>query len=234
MWKDVKKSRARFRLVRKLAMHLLFVVLIAYASIVPVGSDFVPEPEPEKEHLSVAAPTSEIAAGETEAPPTIVLHTLQATPEPEFGLEPEPVPDFFEPTDPLVESDGMYYECTSYEAYLLAKIAMAEAECCSLRTKTLVIYSVLNRVASDNFPNDIESVLVQRVGDTYQYSPMGNGRWASVEPNDECWEAVQAVLESSSDQAQGAMYFESCANEDNWHSRNLEFLFESDGVRFYK
>jgi len=26
---------------------------------------------------------------------------------------------------------------------------------------------------------------------------------------------------------------EAC-DEDNWHSRNLEFLYESEGIRFYK
>lgn len=55
-----------------------------------------------------------------------------------------------------------------------------------------------------------------------------------VEPNDDCWEAVQVVMEAVYDYSGGALYFESCADEDNWHSRNLEFLYESDGLRFYK
>lgn len=29
-------------------------------------------------------------------------------------------------------------------------------------------------------------------------------------------------------------YFENCTDEDNWHSRNLEYLYESEGIRFYK
>ena len=63
---------------------------------------------------------------------------------------------------------------------------------------------------------------------------IANGRWDRVEPNDDCWEAVQVVMEAVYDYSGGALYFESCADEDNWHSRNLEFLYESDGLRFYK
>ena len=42
------------------------------------------------------------------------------------------------------------------ESYLLARIAMAEAEGCNIQTKTLIIMCVLNRVWSDEFPDTIE------------------------------------------------------------------------------
>jgi spore germination cell wall hydrolase CwlJ-like protein len=116
------------------------------------------------------------------------------------------------------------------DSYLLAKIAMAEAEGCNIRTKTLVIMTILNRVWSDEFPDTIEEVIFQE----NQFSPINNGRWDRVEPNNDCWEAVQIVMEAAYDYSEGALYFESCANKDNWHSRNLEFLYESDGLRFYK
>ena len=41
-------------------------------------------------------------------------------------------------------------------------------------------------------------------------------------------------MEVKYDYSGGATYFENCADEDNWHSRNLEFLYESEGIRFYK
>ena len=116
------------------------------------------------------------------------------------------------------------------ESYLLAKIAMAEAEGCSTQTKTLVIMCVLNRVESDKFPNTIDEVIFQK----NQFSPISNGRWDKVEPNEDCYEAVKAVIEAKYDYSDGALYFESCANKDNWHSRNLEYLCEGEGVRFYK
>ena len=116
------------------------------------------------------------------------------------------------------------------DSYLLAKIAMAEAESCSTQTKTLVIMCVLNRVCSDEFPDTIKEVIFQE----NQFSPISDGRWDRVEPNEDCYEAVKIVMEAEYDYSGGALYFESCADKDNWHSRNLEFLYESEGIRFYK
>ena len=116
------------------------------------------------------------------------------------------------------------------ESYLLARIAMAEAEGCNTQTKTLIIMCVLNRVWSDEFPDTIEEVIFQE----NQFSPIDNGRWDRVEPNEDCYEAVKVVMEAKYDYSGGTTYFENCADEDNWHSRNLEFLYESEGIRFYK
>ena len=116
------------------------------------------------------------------------------------------------------------------ESYLLARIAMAEAEGCNTQTKTLIIMCVLNRVWSDEFPDTIEEVIFQE----NQFSPIDNGRWDRVEPNEDCYEAVKVVMEAKYDYSGGATYFENCADEDNWHSKNLEFLYESEGIRFYK
>ena len=116
------------------------------------------------------------------------------------------------------------------ESYLLARIAMAEAEGCNTQTKTLIIMCVLNRVWSDEFPDTIEEVIFQK----NQFSPINDGRWDRVEPNEDCYEAVKIVMETKYDYSGGATYFESCDDEDNWHSRNLEFLYESEGIRFYK
>lgn len=116
------------------------------------------------------------------------------------------------------------------ESYLLARIAMAEAEGCNTQTKTLIIMCVLNRVQSDEFPDTIEEVIFQE----NQFSPIDNGRWDRVEPNEDCYEAVKVVMEAKYDYSGGATYFENCTDEDNWHSRNLEYLYESEGIRFYK
>ena len=145
----------------------------------------------------------------------------------------------FEPQteEELSEVEVDYYPEFTYskdwsaeESYLLAKIAMAEAEGCNTQTKTLVIMCVLNRVWSDEFPDTIEEVIFQE----NQFSPIDNGRWDRVEPNEDCYEAVKIVMEAKYDYSGGATYFENCADEDNWHSRNLEFLYESEGIRFYK
>ena len=120
------------------------------------------------------------------------------------------------------------------EAYLLAKIAMAKAEGCNTQTKALIIMCVLNRVESNEFPNTIEDVIFQEYNGVYQFTPTADGRWDRVEPNEDCYRAVRIVAEAKYDYSEGATYFESCADENNWHSRNLEFLYKSEGMRFYK
>lgn len=146
-------------------------------------------------------------------------------------------PDKLDTQEGETEIEVNYYPEFTYskdwsveDSYLLAKIAMAEAEGCNTRTKTLIIMCVLNRVWSDEFPDTIEEVIFQE----NQFSPIDNGRWDRVEPNEDCYEAVRIVMEAKYDYSGGATYFESCSDEDNWHSRNLEFLYESEGIRFYK
>ena len=113
------------------------------------------------------------------------------------------------------------------DAYLLAKIAMAEAEGEDLEGKALVIRVVLNRVWSDGFPDSIEEVIFQ----PGQFSPVSNGRWYNVEPNNACWDAL-GFVEGGWDESQGATYF--CAQGyDGWHSRNLQKLFTHGGHTFY-
>lgn len=121
------------------------------------------------------------------------------------------------------------------DRYLLAKIAMAEAEGESLETKVLVILTILNRVHSSEpyFPDTIREVIFQSRSGVYQFTPIANGRWDRVEPNDECWKAVDIASQLDYDKSCGALYFEACTGE-SWHSRNLEFILKSDNTRFYK
>ena len=116
------------------------------------------------------------------------------------------------------------------DSYLLAKIAMAEAEGEDTEGKAYVIMVVLNRMLSDEFPDTIEGVIFQ----DNQFSPVSNGRFYNIEPNDDCWDALDMIQVDKWDKSQGALYFESCESEDNWHSRNLEYLFTHGKQRFYK
>lgn len=114
------------------------------------------------------------------------------------------------------------------DAYLLAKIAMAEAEGEDTAGKALVILVVLNRVWDDSFPDDIRSVIYQKG----QFSPVSNGRFDSVEPDADCWAAVDMVVTDWWDESRGALYFES-ESASTWHRDNLEFLFQHGAHLFY-
>lgn len=114
------------------------------------------------------------------------------------------------------------------DEYLLARIAMAEAEGEDAKGKALVVCVVLNRVSSSEFPNSIEEVIYQ----PRQFSPISNGRFDSVEPDEDCYEAL-SMVESGWDKSQGAMYFEA-KSSSTWHSTYLEFLFKHGNHYFYK
>lgn len=149
--------------------------------------------------------------------------------------------DKMESTKPETETEETTKEqfcrnISDEDKYLLAKIAMAEAEGESLECKMMVIFTVLNRVESSDryFPDTIKEVIFQCNNGVYQFSPVApGGRWYRVEPNEECWEAVEIVNSMEEDISNGALYFESCKGE-SWHSRNLEFICQVGPMRFYK
>lgn len=120
------------------------------------------------------------------------------------------------------------------ESYLLAKIAMAEAEGEDVEGKALVIMVVLNRVWSDNFPDTIEEVIMQETNGVHQFSvTQEGGRWWTTEPDKMCYEALEMIMKEQWDESQGAVYFES-KGESTWHRDHLEFLFQHGNHYFYK
>ena len=93
--------------------------------------------------------------------------------------------------------------------------------------KADVILVVLNRVWSDKFPDSIEEVIYQK----NQFSPVSNGRFDKVEPDEDCWEAL-LMVEHGWDESQGALYFES-ESASTWHRNHLQFLFQHGDHMFY-
>ena len=134
------------------------------------------------------------------------------------------------PNGETEQSESLVYsrDWDADESYLLAKIAMAEAENQDIEGKALVICVVLNRVWSNGFPDNIHDVIYQ----PKQFSPVSNGRFDMVEPNEECWEALNMVMVDGWDESQGALYFES-KSESTWHRDNLKFLFQHGAHLFY-
>lgn len=115
------------------------------------------------------------------------------------------------------------------DSYMLCKIAMAEAESEGVEGKALVMLVVLNRVWSEEFPDTIEEVIFQK----NQFSPVANGRYDAVEPDEECYEALKLIQVDHWNESQDALYFES-KSDSKWHSENLEFLFKYGKHYFYK
>lgn len=129
----------------------------------------------------------------------------------------------------------IYDDISEEDGYLLAKMAMAEAEGCSIETKVHVILTILNRVNDKRFPNTVKGVIYEKnASGVYQFSPVCNGRWNKVEPNEDCWKALEIVKTLEEDISVGSLFFESCVDENNWHSNNLILLYQLNGMRFYK
>lgn len=115
------------------------------------------------------------------------------------------------------------------DAYLLEKIAMAEAESEDTEGKALVMLVVLNRVWDARFPDTIEEVIMQDGA----FTPVNNGRYDKVEPDADCMKAMELITVEHWDESQGALYFEKASGESTWHSRNLQKLFTHGAHTFY-
>lgn len=140
---------------------------------------------------------------------------------------------FGEASQPMAEDivlENPYAPYTPEEAYLLGKIAMAEAEGEDTIGKAMVICTVLNRVQSAKFPDTIKEVIYQKG----QFQPLDDGRWNEVEPDDDCWEAFYMVVHTGEDFSKGALYFEATYNMNDWHKDNCEFLFQHGKHYFYR
>jgi N-acetylmuramoyl-L-alanine amidase len=133
------------------------------------------------------------------------------------------------PTEAPTETTAPYIlTFTEEEEQLLLKIGMAErgssgcTDCIAL-----VMRTVLNRVESPKFSSTIRGVIYAQD----QFTPVAEGTFESVIPNDRCREALDMVKQGW-DESRGALYYEWCEGE-SWHSQNLNLLFQHCDVRFY-
>lgn len=119
----------------------------------------------------------------------------------------------------------------------LLAIVEAEAGGEDIEGRIMVANVILNRVASDEFQNDVTSVIWERSGGSPQFSPTADGRIYTVTVSDKTREAVNRAIDGE-DLSQGALYFiaKNQSEEDNieWFEENLTFLFEHGGHCFYE
>lgn len=99
-----------------------------------------------------------------------------------------------EPAQPVSKIDE--------DTYLLAKIINAEAGVEPYKGKIAVGNVVLNRVASDEFPDTIKEVIYQKG----QFSPISDGS-INKEPNEDSIKAAKEVLAGSRVVGKDVLYF---------------------------
>ena len=119
---------------------------------------------------------------------------------------------------------------------ILQRIVEAEAGGEDLDGKIMVTNVILNRVSSDQFPDNVTSVIWDRTGGSPQFSPTEDGRIYTVTVSDDTREAVNRAIDGD-DLSQGALYFiaKDQADEKNvkWFDEKLTFLFAHGGHSFY-
>lgn len=132
--------------------------------------------------------------------------------------------------------DKWVYELSEKDYEALLKIVEAEAGGEDEIGKMLVANVVLNRVKSDSFPDSVEEVVMQNENGTYQFSPVGNGRFEGVQVSEETVLAVEKALEGE-DVSEGDLYFVAAKYAQpeklKWFQEKLTLLFSHGGHEFY-
>jgi hypothetical protein len=128
------------------------------------------------------------------------------------------------------------YSFTDKEIKILHRITEAECTGQSLESKMNVCSVIINRVESDEFPNDIESVVFQ-TKPSVQFSPISDNRYYEVEIDESTIKAVNKVIQNGV--INDALFFCNVSDVESlksqkWFSK-LEYLFKDDsGHSFYK
>lgn len=120
---------------------------------------------------------------------------------------------------------------------ILERIVEAEAGGENHKGKVLVANVVLNRVKNKAFPSTVKGVVFSHRGRTYQFSPIMDGRYYTVDVSKDTKSAVSDALKGI-DYSDGALYFMERALADSsnvsWFDRSLTRLFKYHCHEFYK
>ena len=126
---------------------------------------------------------------------------------------------------------------TKEEVGMLEQIVEAEATGEDIIGKILVANVIFNRMESDEFPDSVKEVIFQKSGGDYQFSPIADKRFWSVEVTKDTKKAVERAIDGE-DYSEGAIFFMArrLARKSSikWFDNNLQWLFKHGGHEFYK
>lgn len=143
-------------------------------------------------------------------------------------------------TSPAKKENKTNYDISEFsnkELHILERIVEAEAGDQTLKGRIMVAHVVLNRVASDEFPNTIKSVVFQNNSSTYQFSPVKDGRYYEVTISKKTKKAVAKAFELE-DLTDGALYFMSRSGSSKknikWFDSSLTRITSYGCHEFFK
>ncbi|MBQ4068756.1 MAG: cell wall hydrolase [Lachnospiraceae bacterium] len=117
--------------------------------------------------------------------------------------------------------------------YWLIKIVHAEAGNQDEKGRILVANAIINRVKSNEFPDNIKDVIFQVSGGIYQFSPVKNGYISTVNADQTTINCVNRALNGEC-YSNEVLYFSSQKSPYSWHNTNLAYLFTYGDHAFYK
>ena len=117
--------------------------------------------------------------------------------------------------------------------YWLIRIVHAEAGNQDEKGRILVANTIINRVKSDIFPNNIKDVIFQVSGGIYQFSPVGFGSIYNIKADQTTIDCVNRAINGEC-YSEEVLYFSSQKSAYSWHNTNLAYLFTYGDHAFYK
>ena len=156
-----------------------------------------------------------------------VIRTMDAS----YGLE-QAVNDISNQAN--VSCSSAIMSDTDYDTLL--HIVEAEAGGEDLEGRIMVANVILNRVESEEFPDNVYDVVWEVSNGMPQFSPTADGRIHTVTVSDTTVKAVQSAIEGK-DLSKGALFFvaKEQANQEyvKWFDEDLKYLFRHGVHTFY-
>jgi N-acetylmuramoyl-L-alanine amidase len=167
---------------------------------------------------------------------TVVSSTGNTVPVSE-AKEASPSEDEIKSLSTEEASSPYVIDVSKKEIGMLERIVQAEAGGEDMVGKILIVNVILNRIADESFPDNVEDVIFQNKDGEYQFSPVDDKSYWSVDISDNTQEAVIRALEGE-DYSKGALYFvarkRTNSSSARWFDNNLNWLFKHGGHEFYK
>lgn len=115
----------------------------------------------------------------------------------------------------VLEKEVLSKTLSEGEVYTLAQCVEAEAGVGNTESQKHITQVILNRVASDKFPNSVEEVIFQKRGCIPQFSVAYNGMM-NRKVKEETLMNVYKVLMHGTDLPDNVLYFYADFVKDNW------------------
>lgn len=120
---------------------------------------------------------------------------------------------------------------------MLERIVEAEATGEDMIGRILIANVIFNRISNKKFPHTVKDVIFQKTNGDYQFSPVSDKRFWTVNVTKKTKEAVSRALQGE-DYSGGALYFMARRGTSKsnaaWFDNHLDRLFKHGGHEFYK